>query len=656
MTVASNSDPFRSETTMKLSKIWNTETFLEIALPALTTMFGLQLLQVFVPLSVWYLGDSMELDPPLLGAIVLLVFGASFLVIPFHRMLGLRRALRVTLIGIAVIRLFEQLTAVPVLDLALAMLGTILFTFFFPLYLAYVRARGDTAPRKFARGFLLGIVLDTTMYGALHTLDLSWQHSWNAAIWVAAFVAAQLVLIRRFPGCPDVKTDDSFIHSLPLAAVGPFIFVMEVVLQNVARATALTGFPMPIAFAFVLITGAIGIAASLLPIIPDRQTIFAMLIGAGFLAFLSSRPEPQPGTADVLYFFGNLLLFPFITLTFSGLAQSERPGVARAGISNGIGWLIFGLFLQLYYVSYDLRFGFRNTPLVPIAIILIGLATILAMRRMPQWLAASNWTSAAVAFALCIVPLIILIGWRDPKPITGQGYPVRVMSYNLHNGFQVDGQLDPERLAQTIEQAHPDVVGLQEVERGRLIDGSLDLATWLSRRLQMPFVYGPTADPVWGNAILSRYPIKQWGNVPLPPNDLLVRRGFIWARIDVGGGEEMLFVATHLHHVESDSTIRQLQSTEIIKFWNHRPRTIIAGTLNAKPDAAEIAVFRNAGLKDTFGNTGFGDGLTFPSANPVERIDYIWFSSDLMASDFGVPKNVASDHLAIEVTVEPSKK
>lgn len=80
------------------------------------------------------------------------------------------------------------------------------------------------------------------------------------------------------------------------------------------------------------------------------------------------------------------------------------------------------------------------------------------------------------------------------------------MTYNLHNGFNTDGNLDMEALARVIEENHPDIVALQEISKGWLITGRLDMLTWLSQRLSMPYVSGPTADPLWGNAILSPIP------------------------------------------------------------------------------------------------------------------------------------------------------
>ena len=639
---------------MSLPRLWNTKSFFELMLPALTTMFGLQMLRVLLPSIVWYLGDTLDASNAILGLAAIGVFALSFLVTPFYRSLGLRRALFSTLVGIAIMRLLEQVTLVPALDLVFALGGVVLFTFFIPLYLSFVRVQGGAAPRKFGRGLLLGFVFDTTLRGSFNTLDVSWQQHPLAPIIVVLAVVAHLALTMFLSKSAGESTETNLTGTLPLAAIGSFIFVTQVVFQNAARATALTGFPTPLAYAFIILVNAIGIAAALLPIVADRATSFAVLVATLFLAWLTSRPDPAPGTADLMFFFGNLLMFRFVTLIFAGLGAREEvnKGLARTAAANGIGWLVFALLTLLYYVSYQINLGFSNNWLPPLAVLLVGLAVIAALRVMPNLPVASSTTSATVAFALCIVPLIILANWRDPQPMVGKGFPVRVMTYNLHNGFSTEGRLDPEALARVIEQAKPDIVGLQEVERGWYIDSSLDLAMWLSRRLQMPYVFGPTADRVWGNAILSRYPIKEWRNVPLPPRDLALKRGFLWARVDIGGGDELLFIATHFHDPANGSAIRQQQSPEIVKFWNQRPRTVIVGDLNAKPDAKEIALLRDAGLRDAFAAIGVGDGFTWRADKPNQRIDYIWLSPDLTARDIVIPQSTASDHLGIVVTVE----
>jgi endonuclease/exonuclease/phosphatase family metal-dependent hydrolase len=633
-------------------KLWKTPSFFELMLPALTTMFALQTLRVLMPSFVWYLGDSVGISYVLLGVIALGTFVLSFAVVPFYRRFGLRTANIIALAGISITRLLEQFAPTPALDLVLAVIGTVLFTFFIPLYLAYVRVEGGPSPRKFGRGFLLGLVFDTTFHGSFHTLDLSWQQSPLAPVLIVVAVAAQLWLTMRLPQMQE-PTESDFVDSLPLAALGPFIFVTQVIFQNVARATTLTGFPMPLTYALIILVDAIGISAALLPIVVEASTVFAVLVATAFLAWLTSRPDPQPGTADLMFFFGNLLIFPFVTLVFAGLGSRAEinKGITRSAIANGIGWVLFALMALLYYISYDINVVIPNTWLPPLAVVLVGVAVIGALRMMPHFPAAGSTTSATIAFSLVVIPIIILANWHDPQTAQGKGFPVRVMTYNLHNGFNTDGRLDPEAIAKTIEQAKPDIVGLQEVERGWYIDSSVDLLMWLSRRLNMPYVYGPTADRVWGNAILSRYPVKQWSNETLPPRDLLLKRGFLWARIDLGNGDELLFVDTHYYHIDDGTAIRQQQSPVIAKFWNQQPRTIIVGDMNAEWDSKEIGMLRDVGLKDALNENGKPTEKTWPSDAPKQRLDYIWFSPDLKATDVLVPQSTASDHFGIAVTI-----
>lgn len=637
---------------MTLSKLWDNETFTELALPALTTLFGLQMLRVLLPAFVWYLGDSVGVSYAMLGPLAIGTFLAAFLAGIFRNVLGSRRALIAVVCGIGLTRLVEQVSAVPMLDLVATMIGTLLFTFFFPLYVMRTRHEGGGATRKFGRGFLLGFVIDTTIHGALGTLDLSWQPGFIGAIIIAILVAAQGWLIARKPAISDDPLEAGFGDNLPLAAIGPFVFVMAVVFQNVARVITLTGFTPPMALGLLMLSNAIGLAAALFPIVADRSTAFSALVATVFLAILVSRPTPETVTADVLYLFGNLLLFPMVTLIFAGLnVEAKHSGMWRSALANGIGWLLFVVFAFVYYISYDISMPISNTLLPAIAVVLIGAAVLAAMRTMPHLPAASDWTSATLAFAMLIVAAELTIDWRAPQTKTGNGFPVRVMTYNLHNGFNTNGQLNLEDLARTIEQAKPDIVGLQEVSRGWYIDSNVDIIGWLSQRLKMPYIFGPTADRVWGNAILSRYPIKEWTNEELPPRSLLLKRGFIWVRIDVGGGEELSLIASHYHHIDKDTEIRQQQSPVIVQAWNKQSHTLFLGDLNATPDSKEIAMIRDAGLLDAFAVIGAGDGFTFNSEKPYQRIDYIWFSPDLQVSDLLIPRSTASDHLGLAVTV-----
>ncbi len=72
---------------------------------------------------------------------------------------------------------------------------------------------------------------------------------------------------------------------------------------------------------------------------------------------------------------------------------------------------------------------------------------------------------------------------------------MRAMTFNIHHGVGVDGRLDLQRTAETIESQQIDVVGLQEVDR-RFADRSefADQARVLSRMLGMRLAYGAALD------------------------------------------------------------------------------------------------------------------------------------------------------------------
>lgn len=632
---------------MSSSELVNRRTLFSLLLPALTTLFGLQMLRILLPSLVWYLGDTVGVSSAILGLVAFGIFLVSFLAAVWQRLWRPQAALLVTAGGLGLLRLAEQISTSPPADLVLAGLGTALFTFFFPIYLGTVHTHDGQAAQRLGLGFLVGLTLDTAVHGACGTLDLSWQRGLVAPLLVLVLVVLQWWALSQTPTPAGRLTEGRLLHLLPLAAMGPFLFLSAIFLQNVARVATLTGWTLPSALALILVADGVGLALARLPI--GRPLA---LVGAAVLTVLMVPQEPSGAAAAAVFFLANALAFPLVAVLFRGLeASADRASRWRTAVANGIGWLLFALFAFLYYVAYDLPVGIPNAIFAPLAAALMGLGALgvpsTLLRRSPGW----DWTPVTVAVALLLAPLVLTTVWHTPISSAGEGFPVRVMTYNLHNGFNTGGRLDPEEIARTIEQTGADIVGLQEVERGWYIDGSLDLLGWLSRRLGMPYVYGPTADPVWGNAILSRYPIQEWGNEPLPPRTLLLKRGFLWARVDLGSGDELLFVATHWHHIEEDSEIRQQQAPVMAAFWNGRPGTVLVGDLNAEPDAPEIETLRQAGLGDAFATVGAGTGLSWPSDQPEVRIDYIWFSPDLVVSDLVMPDSTASDHIGIAVTV-----
>jgi endonuclease/exonuclease/phosphatase family metal-dependent hydrolase len=259
------------------------------------------------------------------------------------------------------------------------------------------------------------------------------------------------------------------------------------------------------------------------------------------------------------------------------------------------------------------------------------------------------WSVSILALILLVLPVAQMITWRSPAAVSGEGFPVTVMTYNLNNGFNSNGKLNIDEMAEVIEDSRPDIVAIQEVSRGSLVDGRVDMLAWLSYRLHMPYVFGPTADHFWGNAILSRYPIVAYSRENLPPPDLLIQRGFILALIDLGNFQQIKVITTQFDPLKGDTDIRQLQAQTIIDFRGELDSAVILGDFGAQPQDPEIFMLYQARLEDAA--LRWNDTNTFPADNPQERIDYIWTSPDLRAIDGGVPSSIASDHLPVVAVI-----
>ena len=638
------------------------QSVVEVLVPALTFLLGLQVLRVLVPGLTWLLGDRFGLGAVELGAVALGIFSISFLSSSLRRLLGSRWAIVVTAGGLGLLRLLMQFGwSEPLIDLTLAMAGTAFFVLFLPAYLDGARIRGSRAVGHFALGLLAGLTLDTAIHGAFATYDIAWQQNLPALLLTILTVLIQWLLLAgssttRQPANTEEDAEPG-MKPLPWLAIGPFLFLQLVVFSNMARMAALTGWPLPFDFAWTLLAQltALVVAAWLLSM-KLRYPWLIALVSGGILVAVSVFPYAQEAWLVALTLFvGQVSLSTLMLIVIAGtVSQNSGARFSSVTVANGAGMLLLVVFLLGYYAVYQISLPYSNTILELVAAVAVAACGLASCRTIKECSAPGHavWVAPLLALFLLILPMTGILTWQKAETTTGDGFPVRIMTYNLHNGFNTNGHLDMETLAQVIEESQPDIVVLQEISRGWVISGRLDMLTWLSQRLNMPYVSGPTADPLWGNAILSRYPIIESSNLELPPRDLFILRGFTSAVVDLGNGDSLQVIATHFHHLEQDSDVRQLQTPVIVDFWNNTERTVILGDLNAEPDAPEIDLLRKAGLVDAMADAEPVSAYTFHSADLYQRIDYIWVSPDLVVKEGNVPFSNASDHLPVVVLID----
>ena len=236
------------------------------------------------------------------------------------------------------------------------------------------------------------------------------------------------------------------------------------------------------------------------------------------------------------------------------------------------------------------------------------------------------------------------------------------MTYNIHAGH---GDLD--RVAATIRELSPDIVGLEEVDvhwadRSGFVDQasrlgqSLGMAVRFAPIYELPGATDTAPKRQFGVAVLSRYPIAASANDTLTrlstqaENPVPTRMpGLLAATIDVQGMRVRVFV-THLDY-RKDPSVRRTQVAEMLaRIGAVDNPTLLLGDLNASPDAPELqplfARFRDGWLR-----TG-GPGFTYPADVPTARIDYVLVSPNGRVDTAFVPVvPAASDHRPVVVVL-----
>jgi endonuclease/exonuclease/phosphatase family metal-dependent hydrolase len=225
------------------------------------------------------------------------------------------------------------------------------------------------------------------------------------------------------------------------------------------------------------------------------------------------------------------------------------------------------------------------------------------------------------------------------------------MTFNIHTGIGADTHLDLDRTAATIRAAHPDVVGLQEVDvHWSSRSDFADQAAELSRRTGMKVFFAPIYDldgtphrRQYGVAVLSRHPLLWTVNHPItrlstqdpavPPTPM---PGFAEAVVRTPAGPLHVF-STHLDY-RPDPAIRAIQAEETRALLSRTPgRSILLGDLNADPSAPELAPLWTV-------VTPLVTRPTYPAQAPVTSIDQIAVSKGFEVQRVAVLDSQSSDH------------
>ncbi len=258
---------------------------------------------------------------------------------------------------------------------------------------------------------------------------------------------------------------------------------------------------------------------------------------------------------------------------------------------------------------------------------------------------------------------------------------IKVMTYNIHSG--INNEETPFRsydaITEVIKSVNADIVGLQEVGKHPtagfleyVVDG--EPTEYMANKLklnssfaQAEFFYGRFP---YGNALLTKYPIKSSRTVLIPDPECKVDDGYFQTRsilvaeLDIGDG--ITVIVTHFGVVKEEKINAVKCTIDLIKSIN--TPVLLLGDLNMIPDD-EILKPLFEQLNDVA--KGKNQPATWPSNNSknvgdyeakikniilqtqaTRKIDYIFYSNEFNPKKEFVVETKASDHMPYVVEFE----
>jgi endonuclease/exonuclease/phosphatase family metal-dependent hydrolase len=210
---------------------------------------------------------------------------------------------------------------------------------------------------------------------------------------------------------------------------------------------------------------------------------------------------------------------------------------------------------------------------------------------------------------------------------------LRVLAWNVH-GYRAGY----DRVGEVIAEQGPDVALLNEAGYLRF------RSRRLGSRLGMRVASGGGLRTRIPNAVLVRPPwrLVEYAVEVLPRSGSELRRGAVLATVG-RAGRRLLAVATHLG-LSGRERLRHAEVLTDLLVTHHHP-VVLGGDLNEGPDGPAASW-----IAERFWDAQAGDAgaLTFPSADPRARIDYVFVSHGLAVESAWVAGDPeASDHLAV---------
>ncbi len=225
---------------------------------------------------------------------------------------------------------------------------------------------------------------------------------------------------------------------------------------------------------------------------------------------------------------------------------------------------------------------------------------------------------------------------------------VKCMSFNTQHCLNyITREIDFDVMAKAIIDCGADIIGLQEIRNEGPNADYQNQTKILAEKAGFEYYYFAEAirfDGVnpYGNAIISRFPIKHIENITIPDPEVRKYDGYyetrclLKAEIDIGDGLTVCVSHFGLNPDEHENAV----STCIANI--EKEKCVLMGDFNMQPDNTLLCPIRER-LFDT-ASLFDGEKFSFPSDAPIKKIDYIFTSEDLKVISADIPAIVSADH------------
>jgi endonuclease/exonuclease/phosphatase family metal-dependent hydrolase len=362
--------------------------------------------------------------------------------------------------------------------------------------------------------------------------------------------------------------------------------------------------------------------------------------------------EPEVSWLQYLPVYLMLLTSPVLLAAFASFTQevfSAQPTARQLGTAFSITslYLLLAIFGQVFTTVYDyipvVGPFFRDKFWLVFLVLGLGVTLPLLSGKAREKQEYSpdrvlQWSLVVIA-AGAFVSLLILA----PRPTspTGTASTLRVLTYNVQQGYNADGQLNFGGQLAYIHSVAPDIVGIQETDTNRIANGNADLVDFFARELNMYSYYGPKVVPgTFGIALLSHYPIEDARTYFLYSEGEQV--AVIEAKITVDGKTFTVYV----NHLGNGGPL--VQAEQFLQLTEGQQNVIAMGDYNFRPYEEQYSRSVTL-LEDVFDVTAQAKVPTDFDFN--ERIDHVFVSPGMQINIAQYLTEPESDHPALFVEV-----